>query len=1130
MLAPRSFAPRVAKPKSDPRFVAVTEQAKTAAHKLKQHPTAATKAKQASKSAKPPANERLAAAKAKVVDAVKEAPAPKPQPTSFKALLRAEIDKAMPKTLGDTEKFMGGGAQGQMKGAASGGVSQQKTSATGPADQAVKKPPDAGAIPEQPSTPLPAEPAAASPPIAGGQAMPEPARPQEVSLQESKQDTEQALKDEKIKPESLPKANDPRFSAVADAKGKVAAQADKAPAAFRAREAGVLAKASAQAASNARAGSLLMAGRKGAGNARVLSRQQQQAAKEEAERAKVAATVEGIYARTKAKVETKLGGLDAEVSAIFDPGVDAAIAQMKSYVDDQLFDYKLRRYLSIPLVGLARWLRDAVLNLPDEVNVFYAQGRVLFTRSMDALIDRVAALVEKRLAEAKAEVAAGQAQIKAYVASLPANLQAAGKAAETAVNDRFKELEEGIESKKNEIAAGLAQKYKEAFDKADEALKQIQEENKGLMGGFLDKLGEIVKALMEFKAKLLGLLKKGAETIQLILDDPIGFLGNLIAAVKGGFNAFMGSIGKHLREGFTKWLLGSLASMGIPLPTELSLLSVFKLVLDVLGITYPKLRAKAVKLIGEKAVTVIEKVAEYVQALFQGGVAALWEKVKEDLSSLKDMVIGAIQNWLIETVVKQAVTKVVSMFNPAGAIIQAIIAIYNVVMFVIEKAQQLMALVEAVINSVHAIATGSIGGAIAWIENALASAIPVVIGFLARLLGLSGITDKIQGFIKKVQAKVDAAIDKVIAKIVGVVKKLFGKNKDGNDPEKQKKIDAGQKAIDAAVAKYTGGGVDQKALSADLQAVKRLHPVFKTIGVKNKGKNLFWFYTASPIKEGPAGQEGVEWVVDLHTVKTPTNGKKTGGEVKGESHHVPQKVWLGAVGDFFKTAAKFYSSVSQPHATNAERYADHLLSGEKAGGPRLSAIWLTQKVHDTAHKPAPLSDVLAEAKRLVADKGTIHSASAGALTPGMVTRRGGSGGATGQGSAVPSGFVVAVKSQRTASAADAVSLQVSRGALHAGVQQDLLGESRGSRTDESDRERNIKKLWDQQAQKDAKSINALNKKAMRLFEGQWNGLLAAGLTGVQAALGKEDGWRAPLMTTAKTSWTGEGYLAGPADA
>lgn len=1123
MLAPRTFAPRVAKPKSDPRLIAVTDQAKAGAAKLKQHPTPATKARQASKATKPPANERLAGAKAKVVDAVKEAPAPKPQPSSFKALLRAEIDKAMPKTLGETENFMQGGAQGQMKAAGSGGVAQQKEAATGPADQAVKKPPDPGAVPEQPATPLPAEATPGAPPIAGDQAMPLPATAQEVSLQETKKDTDQALKDEKVKPESLPKANDPRFSAVGEAKGKVAAQADKAPGQFRAKESAVLAKAGAQAAGAARTGALLMAGRKSGGNAKVLSRQQQQAAKEEAERAKVAATIEGIYARTKAKVEAKLGGLDGEVSAIFDPGVDAAIAQMKAFVDDKIFDYKLRRYLTIPGLGLARWLRDAALGLPDEVNVFYTQGRALFTKSMDALIDRVAALVERRLAEAKAEVAAGQAQIKAYVASLPASLQAAGKAAETAVGDRFKELEDGIESKKNEIAAGLAQKYKEAFDKADEALKQMQEENKGLVAGFLEKLGEVVKALMEFKAKLLALLKKGAETIQLILDDPIGFLGNLIAAVKGGFNAFVGNIWAHLKAGFFKWLMGPLAAVGVALPADLSPMSVFKLVLDVLGITYPKLRAKAVKLVGETAVTVIEKLAEYVQALFTGGVAKLWEQVQADLSSLKDMVIGAIQDWLIETVVKQAVTKVVSMFNPAGAIIQAILAIYNVVMFVIEKAQQIMALVEAVINSVHAIATGAIGGAIAWIEKSLASAIPVVIGFLARLLGLSGITAKIQGFIRKVQAKVDGAIDKVIAKIVGVVKKLFGKNKNGNDPEKQKKIDAGKVAIDAAVAKYAGGGVDQKALTADLQAVKRQHPVFKTIGLKGKGKKLFWFYSASPVVEGLAGPEGVEWAVGLHKVDPPANAKKTGGKVSGESHHVPQKILLGSIGEFFEAVAVPYGAVSKPHADAARTYGADCMSGLKSSGADLAGIWLTSPAHKTAHAPAPLSSVIAEAKALTAaDKVSTRSA-------GMVTLPAG-GLSVAPGQVAPAGVVISGKATDGSTSVDTANVHVNRSALFAGLQQRMLGTATGSgHTTADQRTAQIKKLGGDP--KTAAAINKLNKKAMGLFRAQWNGLLAAGLSGVQAAIGHDPDtrWRSELTSRAKTSWDAKGHLKGPAD-
>jgi hypothetical protein len=770
---------RIANPRTDPRFVAVTQQIKTGAAQLKKHVPAARKAQEASRSARAPANERMAGAKVKVVDSLKQAPTPRPQPNSFKALLRAEIDKAMPKTLGDTEKFMGGGQANAMKGSLGGNVDAQKASATGPVAQASKKSPDPGSVPAQATTTLPAEPTPPRPAVAAGDGMPPPATAAEVSLQQSKQDTAQALKDDKVKPESLAKANDPRFSAVAGAQAQVASQADRAPASFRARETAVLAGARAQAGGVAARGTLLLAGTRGRGNAQVLSRQRQQAAKEEAERQKVAANIEAIFTRTKARVEARLERLDSEVSALFDRGVDAALATMKAFVDDRIFKYKLERYLTIPGIGLARWLRDQALGLPEEVNAFYAQGRKVFQAAMDRLIDRVANLVESRLAQAKAEVESGQAQIKAYVAGLPANLRATGDAAAKAVSDRFTELAQSIDAKQEELASSLAQKYKEAFDKADEALKTMQDENKGLLQKFAEKLGEIVKALQEFKAKLMGLIRKGQEAIQLILDDPVGFLGKLLSAVKGGFNAFVANIWTHLKAGFIKWLFGSLAGMGITLPTDLSLPSILKLVLDVLGITYDKMRAKAVRILGERAVGLIEKACEYIKELVTGGPAKLWEKVKEDLGNLKEMVIDAIQDWLITTIIKQAVAKVVSMFNPVGAIVQAILAIYNVVMFVIEKAQQIMSLVEAVVNSVYDIATGAIGSAIAWIERALANAVPLVIGLLARLLGLGGITQKIQEFIKKVQRKVDAAIDKAIAKVVAVVRKLFGAAKAG---------------------------------------------------------------------------------------------------------------------------------------------------------------------------------------------------------------------------------------------------------------------------------------------------------------------------------------------------------------
>lgn len=783
---------RVANPKADPRFVAVTEQVKAGANKLKKHAPPAQKACEASKSAKTPPNERLAGAKAKVVDAVKEAPAPKPQPSSFKALLRAEIEKAMPKTLGDTEKFMKGEQAGAMKGSLAGNVGQQKETATGPVDAATKKAPDPGSVPATPSAALPPEPAPQAPPVAGGEAMPPPVTPAEASLEQSKKDTAQALADEKIKPESLPRANDPRFSAVAAAQQQVAAQADKAPAAFRAKESAILGGARAQAGGIAARGSLLLAGTRGRGNAQVLTRQQQQAQKEEEARRKVATDIEAIFNRTKSKVETRLANLDNEVAAIFDPGVDAALNTMKSYVDARIDRYKLERYLTIPIVGLARWLRDQALGLPEEVNAFYVQGRAVFQAAMDRLIDRIANLVETRLAQAKADVAAGQAEIKSYVAGLPANLKAAGQAAEKAMGDRFAELTTSIEDKKNELASSLAQKYKEAFDKADEALKQMQDENKGLLQQFAEKLGEVLKALAEFKARLMAVLRKGADTINRILEDPGQFLSNLLAAIKQGFQQFAGNILTHLARGFAKWLFGALAGAGIEIPSDLTLPSILKLVLGVLGITYERMRAKAVRLLGPTVVGIIEKVVEYVRALITGGPAALWEKVKEDLSDLKAMVIDAIKDWLIATIVKRAVAKVVSMFNPVGAIIQIILMIVSVVQFVIERAAQIMEFVEAVVNSFAAIASGAVGGAASWIERALGNMVPILIGFLASLLGLGGISAKIKETILKVQNKVDKAIDKAIAKIVGVVKKLFGKltGKDKKDAKPAERTDA----------------------------------------------------------------------------------------------------------------------------------------------------------------------------------------------------------------------------------------------------------------------------------------------------------------------------------------------------
>ena len=64
-------------------------------------------------------------------------------------------------------------------------------------------------------------------------------------------------------------------------------------------------------------------------------------------------------------------------------------------------------------------------------------------------------------------------------------------------------------------------------------------------------------------------------------------------------------------------------------------------------------------------------------------------------------------------------------------------------MFFVERAQQIADFVKAVTESIGAIARGSLGGAAQRVEDALARAIPVAIGFLASLLGLDDLSETI---------------------------------------------------------------------------------------------------------------------------------------------------------------------------------------------------------------------------------------------------------------------------------------------------------------------------------------------------------------------------------------------------
>lgn len=272
-------------------------------------------------------------------------------------------------------------------------------------------------------------------------------------------------------------------------------------------------------------------------------------------------------------------------------------------------------------------------------------------------------------------------------------------------------------------------------------------------------------------------LKKAGDSFKQILKNPIAFVGNLVKAGKLGFERFAANIGTHLKKALIEWLTGSLP--GVYIPEKLDIKEILKFVLSVLGLTWANIRAKLVAAIGETAVKVLETGFDLVVTLVTQGPAAAWEKIKEQLANLKDMVIGAITNFVVETIVKKAVMKVVSLLIPGGAFLQAIISIYDTVKVFIDKLQKIIAVAKAFLDSMMDIVAGKLDGAAQKVENVLAGLLTLAISFLAGFLGFGKIADKVMEVIKKIRAPIDKALDFLINWIVNAGKKLIGKAKQG---------------------------------------------------------------------------------------------------------------------------------------------------------------------------------------------------------------------------------------------------------------------------------------------------------------------------------------------------------------
>lgn len=848
-------APKRTAPQQDPRFQSIATKAKQVATKEKQHAPARSKAAEAQAAAVGPANDVASQAAAAQVGKMNAQPAGTFNKQAFIAALNAAIAKITPKNQEEADEFKQSGKAGELKGEVTGIVKDNKESAENAIEMTTKAAPEPGNAKPKTVTPMKPEEAGAIPgSIGAGNAMPVNKPAQETSLAQGKQSLDSQMAAADVTEDQIKKSNEPTFTGALAAKKETEAHAATAPQQFRAQEQGILGQARSEAGAIAdQATGGMHTGRVGA-LSKVLGNKTTAKGQDERKRAEVATKIEGLYTKTKTDVTGILDGLDSKVNGIFERGESAARLAFEQYVDKRMKAYKQQRYGDA--LGALKWAKDKLLGMPAEVNTFFQEGRQIYLKQMQVVINSVAEIVGGELTRAKTRIAQGRKEIQDYVTGLPGNLREVGQQAAEDIQSKFDQLEQDVDAKQEALVQSLAQKFVAARDAVDARIGEMQKANQGLVAKAKNALGGVIQTIVELKNMLMGVLGRAAGVIGTIIKDPIRFLGNLIGAVKQGLNQFVGNVGKHLQQGLMGWLFGTLGDAGIRMPESLDLKGILGLVMQVMGLTYANIRARAVKLVGERTVKLMEGTVQVFQLLASEGPAGLWHLIQDKVGDLKEQVIGQIKDFVITKIITAGITWLISLFNPAAAFIKACKMIYDVIMFFIERGSQIMELAGAILDSVSAIAGGSIGQAATKVEQALGKALPVAISFLASLIGVGGISQRVKKIIGSVQKPIHSAIDAVVTTAAKGFKKV-GDREGGTervDVDREQKIQTGLKQIDQEETKYLKDG---KIKYEDAQKiavqVKRSNPVFKSIEVVSG--NTTWDYIYRSLEGRKTGEK-----------------------------------------------------------------------------------------------------------------------------------------------------------------------------------------------------------------------------------------------------------------------------------
>ena len=644
-----------------------------------------------------------------------------------------------------------------------------------------------GPAPATPPGIEPIPPAAPSAPLSTGTATPDAVPAENVSLDQDNQKMAAKAEEAGLGGDAAKLVNSGPVAEARDAHAELTTLAkDGVAEAIRAQQAALTTSDTDMAALQAKALASLKEARAGHTSGVTAEQNQAKSGNEDlhtrlSNRAKV------IFTGAQSKVQPLLENVPKTAMARWEAALppltrafDADLKVVKDKVDE--------RHSGIGGFFVAGW--DAATGLPGWVSDAYDAAEKNFGDGVCTLITGISSYVNGIIKIADEIISTSRSDIHdIFTKGLPQEEQAWAAEQLKSFDKKLDTLHEQAESTRTAFNKELMENAGGAVQAAREKIQQLRKEAQGVWGRFLDAVGRFlddpVKFIIEGLLEILGIsppafwavVEKVKKFVSDIVDAPLKFANNLMSGISDGFGLFFKNIGKHLIEGLLEWLLSGLKAEGITIevPKELSLKNVVVFCLQLLGISWMRIRKLLVVELGEKAVAVIEKTAGAIYSLATKGLDGIFEDVKKlmDPKTIIDTIVDAAIRFISETLIVKVAQKIIMMLNPAGAILAALEAIYRVLKWIFHNAAKIFHLIEAVVNGMVDVLSGNVAGVAKTVEKALAMLVSPVIDFLADYLGLGGLPGKVATSVKGLQTWVEGILRSVIKWLVAMGKRIL---------------------------------------------------------------------------------------------------------------------------------------------------------------------------------------------------------------------------------------------------------------------------------------------------------------------------------------------------------------------